>query len=139
MRFLTMTDLSYALSRNEDSSVLTTEQVTGPICHNLQAGRSPSLIVEDGLENLSQTPTDIIDIGLPFAYYRILMQAPLTSYQRTFLVQAMTAVADANRTKPEEEPDNSTDDDDEGGVTVSLEQLEDCGVIGPAGALSRIE
>ena len=135
-----MTDISCALSRINDSSVLTTEQVTEPICHGLPAERSSDLIVEDGLENLSQTPTEIIETGLPYAYYRILMQAPLTSYQRTFLVQAMAAVTDADRTKPEEEPDDSTDDDDdEGGVPLSRGQLEDCGVIGPAGAISPIE
>lgn len=69
------------------------------------------------------------------------MEAPLTDYQRTHLIQAMTAVTANNNNQdgPMEEMEDLTDDEDEGGVTLSRDELEDRGLIHASDALFEME
>lgn len=141
-----------SLEENQNSRILTSKKVkelspSQPATEDLphRAGIAPiraseSLVVEDWNEDLHATPLAILESGLPPAYYRIIMEAPLTSYQRTFLIQAMTAVtANKNRDSPKEEPEDSTGGEDEGGVPLSREELGNRGLTGNAGAISPIE
>lgn len=58
------------------------------------------------------------------------MEAPLTDYQRKYLIQAMTAVtANYNEDGPTEEMEDLSEVEDEGGVTLSRDDLEDRGLI----------
>lgn len=137
----------------QNSSILTPEQVKEPspqpATEDLPRLRradlapiriSESLAGEDGNEDLRATPIAILETGLPAAYYRIIMEAPLTAYQRTYLIQAMTAVtANENQDGPGEETDDDTDDEDEGGVPLSQNDLEDHGLIEATSALFPIE
>lgn len=142
------------LEENQNSSILTPEQVREPapqpatedLPQLYRTGLPPirtseSLVAEDGYEDLRAIPAAILESGLPSEYYRIIMEAPLTAYQRTYLIQAMTAVtADKNEDCPgEETEDLSSDDDDEGGVPLSKNDLEDRGLIEAFGAFSPIE
>lgn len=127
----------------DNTSILTPEQVeepyTQPTIEDLpQLHRtdlapiriSESLVGEDGHEDLRPTPTAIVESGFPSAYYRIIMEAPLADYQRTYLIQAMTAVtANNNQDGPTEEMKDLSGDEDEGGVTLSRDDLEDRGLI----------
>lgn len=72
MYFQSMTDISSALRRIDDSIVLTTEQVTEPARQHSWLGQYQGKIVEDGHE-------DLIESGIPPAYYKIPMETSLTS------------------------------------------------------------
>lgn len=140
------------LEENQNSRVLASEEVEQPeaeptaedLPHLHRAEIAPirtseSLVVEDGTEDHNTIPIGILKAGLPPAYYRIIMEAPLSSYQRTFLIEAMTAVnAYKHRDSLNEETEDSIGDEDEG-VQLSQMELDDRGLIGPAGATSPIE
>lgn len=69
------------------------------------------------------------------------MEAPLTDYQRTDLIQAMAAVTanKNNQDGPIEEMEDLTDDEDDGGVTLSRADLEDHGLIHASDTLFEME
>lgn len=141
------------LEENQNSSILTPEQVKEPSpqpatedlpqLHLVELApirTSESLVGEDGNEDLRETPTAIMETGFLPAYYRIIMEAPLTAYQRTYLIQAMTAVtANKNQDGPREETEDLTGDEDEGGVQLSHNDLQHRGLIEAASALFPIE
>lgn len=141
------------LEEGQNSSILTPEQVKEPspqpATKDLPQLRrvdltpiriSESLVGEDGNEDLRATPIAILETGLAPAYYRIIMEAPLTAYQRTYLIQAMTAVtANKDQDGPVDESEDSSDNEDEGGVPLSKNDLEDRGLIEAVDVLSLLD
>lgn len=154
---------SYRLfpKENQNSSILTPAQVEEPSLQPVAEEPSLQSVAEEpssqpateelprlyppGIPNIRLTESLVDQNGyedecatdIPFAYYRILMQAPLSPYQRTYLIEAMTAVtANKNPDDHVEESEDSDDDDYEGGVPLSKKDMDDHGLTEAASDLS---
>lgn len=141
------------LEENQNSTILTPAQVEEPSPQPAVEEPSSQPAAEElprlyppGILNIWLTESQVDQngyeddcaTGLPFAYYRIIMEAPLTTYQRTYLIEAMTAVtANKNQDDPVEESEDSDDDDYEGGVPLSKSDIDSHGLTEVAGALSK--
>lgn len=65
----------------EELSLLTTEPVM-----ERNNSREESMVAEDGYDDHSEGLTETIKTDIPPLYSKILMEAPVTFYQRIFLI-----------------------------------------------------